>query len=338
MPPRVYHLPHTLRNWPWKPSINQYYNDVEAECALWIQNFPRLSPATRGAAFSKTAGSLLAAMTYPEATSFHLRSCCELMYTFYTVDEFTDRLDGAGAKVLCDATIDAIENPDKPRLEGEPIVGEIARQFWQRASISASKASRERFIKTWRSYVTSVVQQAERRSTSYICTLDEYMIARRDNIGTDPSFVFVEISLGLDLPHEVMEHPAIVSLGRDATDMLIIGNDLVSYKKEVLANSADYNILTIIMVNNQTDLVGAVQWVSDRHDELVEHFLAAKDDILNHRNGVPSWGEAIDLQVERYIHGLGLWICGHDEWGFHSRRYFGDEGLEIQKSRIVVLP
>jgi hypothetical protein len=39
------------------------------------------------------------------------------------------------------------------------------------------------------------------------------------------------------------------------------------------------------MVNYRTDLTGAIQWVSDRHDEVVEHFLATKDDVLNHRNG-----------------------------------------------------
>lgn len=50
------------------------------------------------------------------------------MHTFFTLDEYTDRCDVAGAKALCDATMDAIENPDKPRPEGESIIGEIARQ------------------------------------------------------------------------------------------------------------------------------------------------------------------------------------------------------------------
>jgi hypothetical protein len=50
------------------------------------------------------------------------------------------------------------------------------------------------------------------------------MAARRDDIGTDPAFVIMEISLGLDLPHEVMKHPAIVSLNRDTTDMVLLWN------------------------------------------------------------------------------------------------------------------
>lgn len=50
------------------------------------------------------------------------------MHTFFTLDEYTDTLDAAGAKLLCDATMDAIENPDKPRPKEENVIGEIARQ------------------------------------------------------------------------------------------------------------------------------------------------------------------------------------------------------------------
>jgi Delta6-protoilludene synthase len=50
------------------------------------------------------------------------------------------------------------------------------------------------------------------------------MVARRDNIGSDPSFAFLEISLGLDLPHTVMDHPTIRALNQDTTDMIILAN------------------------------------------------------------------------------------------------------------------
>lgn len=50
------------------------------------------------------------------------------------------------------------------------------------------------------------------------------MIARRDNIGTTPTFAFLEVSLGLDIPHYVMEHPYIVALHRDAADMTVLTN------------------------------------------------------------------------------------------------------------------
>jgi hypothetical protein len=80
-------------------------------------------------------------------------------------------------------------------------------RFSKRASADAPQATQERFVESWRSYLDSVIIQAQRRDCSrYICTLEEYIIVRRDDIGSIPSFVFLEICLGLDIPHSVMEH------------------------------------------------------------------------------------------------------------------------------------
>lgn len=58
----------------------------------------------------------------------NLRSNCDLMYAFFVLDDQSDRLDAAEVRLLCDACMDAIENPGKLRPEGEPVVGEISRQ------------------------------------------------------------------------------------------------------------------------------------------------------------------------------------------------------------------
>ncbi|KAK7012921.1 isoprenoid synthase domain-containing protein [Favolaschia claudopus] len=316
---QVYYLPQTLRNWPWGRLINPYYAQARMESVAWLESFCPFSSQAQHV-FNKCDFSLVSALTFPKA------SHCK----------YTDALGPPDVKALCDATMEAIENPDKPRPEGENIIGEIARQFWRRASVDVPRPCQERFVNSWRTYLGSVVEQAERRSNSYICTMNEYLAARRNNIGSDPSFVFLEISLQLDLPHEVMEHPLIVALNRDTTDMIILANDMCSYKKEVLANDADYNAVTVVMVNEHTDIAGGIQWISDYHDEIIEHFLRVREDVIK-KNGFPSWGTDIDDQVAKYIDGLGQWIRGHDEWNFGSGRYFGDRGLEIQKTRTVVI-
>ncbi|KAK7012924.1 isoprenoid synthase domain-containing protein [Favolaschia claudopus] len=338
----IYHLPHTLRNWPWGQSV------------AWLESFHPFFPQVQHV-FNKCDFSLLSALTFPKASLYDLRSCCDLMHTFFTLDEYTDLRGPSDVKTLCDATMDAIENPDKPRPEGENIIGEIARQFWRRASVDVPRPCQERFVNSWRTYLDSVVEQAERRSKSYICTMNEYLAARRNNIGSEPSFVFLEISLQLDLPHEVMEHPLIVALNATPpTCSSCPTYDMCSYKKEVLANDAAYNAVTVVMVNEHTDIAGGIQWISDYHDEIVERFLRVREDVIN-QNGFPSWGTDIDDQVAKYIDGLGnvtslpshrvayslwyigQWIRGHDEWNFGSGRYFGDRGLEVQKTRVVAI-
>ena len=80
---------------------------------------------------------------------------------------------------------------------------------------------------------------------------------------------------------------------------------MCSYKKEVLRNDADYNIVTVVMANEKTDLAGAVQWISDTHDEIVGRFLSTRQDLLSQCNGRSPWGKEIDLQVIAYVDGLG---------------------------------
>jgi hypothetical protein len=170
------------------------------------------------------------------------------MNIFFTLEAYTDSCescDGPSVKAICDASMDAILHPENPRPSGESVLGEIVRQlvpsslwqsddhfqltfvnhrFWKRASLFAPDVCKERFVATWRTYVASIVVQAERHSSAYICTINEYMAARRDNIGTYPTFVLLEICLELDIPHEVMQHPAIDSLNRHATDMVFLTN------------------------------------------------------------------------------------------------------------------
>ncbi|KAF7977391.1 hypothetical protein HWV62_4011 [Athelia sp. TMB] len=277
--PETYHLPNTLRNWIWESTINPHYAAAQAESVAWLEGFHPFSHKIQ-ASFNK-------------ANFNSLRSCCDLMHTLFVLDDYTDPLDGPGARALCDATLDAIMNPDKPRPKEESIIGEISRQFWKRASVTAPRACQERFVDTLRSNLNSIVVQAEYRSSLHICTIDEYMVARRENIGTKPVFAFIEITRELDLPNHVMQHPAM---------------DMCSYKKEVIYNDADYNIVTVIMVNESTDLAGAVQWISDTHDKIVARFLSTRQDVLHQRNGVPSWGKEIDLQVAAYVDGLGEFI------------------------------
>ncbi|KAJ7254123.1 terpenoid synthase, partial [Mycena rebaudengoi] len=333
MSPEVYHLPDTLRTWPWHYMINEHYRQAQAASVAWLESFRPFTPDAQRA-FNKINGSLFIALVFPKASFDNLRIFCDCMHIFFVLDDYTEVMNVADVKSLCAAAMEAVENPDKSRPEEESIIGEMTRQMWQRARINAPKACQERFVKAWRAYLAAVLQQAECRSSSYICDVEEYMAARREDIGSFPCFALLEISLNLDLPHEVMDHPAILDTCQRVVPVFLISvQDMYSYKKEVLSGNTAYNAVTIIMRANLTDVAGGMQWISDRHDEVAQHFLATRDDVLNHRNGVPSWGGDMDEQVKKYVDALGQWVRGDDQWYFGSERYFGDTGLEIEKYR-----
>jgi len=51
------------------------------------------------------------------------------MVLFFIYDEFTDKVDGDGARLYAEMVMDAIRNPYKERPQGEPKLGEISRQY-----------------------------------------------------------------------------------------------------------------------------------------------------------------------------------------------------------------
>lgn len=50
------------------------------------------------------------------------------MQLFFIFDEHSDAADARVAREQADAIMDGLRNPGGPRLDGEPIVGEVARQ------------------------------------------------------------------------------------------------------------------------------------------------------------------------------------------------------------------
>jgi hypothetical protein len=64
------------------------------------------------------------------------------------------------------------------------------------------------------------------------------------------------------------------------------------------------------MHNLQTDLDGALEWISKKHDELAELF-------LSNFSVVRSFGDSrLDAEVTTYIDGLGNWVRANDSWAF----------------------
>lgn len=147
-----------------------------------------------------------------------------MMSVYFVLEELTDNQPVDVVVARCDECMDAIRNPTKPRPASDHVFAEITRQYWLHASLSMPKVVIERFERTWQAYLDSVVQQAKHRDTRHICTPEEYLVARHNNIGTLPCFVLAEQCWGLDIPHEIMEHPDLQKLRIGATEMIALIN------------------------------------------------------------------------------------------------------------------
>jgi Delta6-protoilludene synthase len=157
------------------------------------------------------------------------------------IDEYTDKLDGDGTRVHADMIMDALRNPHVKRPQGESKLGEMARQcapipkcftsmshggdldrFSLRVIQIASVSSQRRFITTFEECLDAVTDQAADRAQGRIRGIADYLELRRLTTGGYPSFLFME--LGLDIPDEVMEHPAIKSLFSLTAETILLTN------------------------------------------------------------------------------------------------------------------
>jgi hypothetical protein len=91
-----------------------------------------------------------------------------------------------------------------------------------------------------------------------------------------------------------------------------------------------HNSVELVMREHNLDIQGAVDW-------LEKYALGVHEAFLENVAKMPSWGQDVDKRVKMYVDGLAQWIRGNDDWTFESGRYFGDKGLEIQKTRIMSL-
>ncbi|EMD35369.1 hypothetical protein CERSUDRAFT_96486 [Gelatoporia subvermispora B] len=323
-----FHLPDILANWPWPRLVNPHYQKVSVESDAWFRSLHAFGPKAQ-TAFEACNFGLLAALAYPKLSEEHLRTACDLMNLFFAFDEYTDAKGPEVVGDMVDVVMDAIRDPYNPRPEGEIVLGEIARQFWARAVLTASPTFQERFVEVFQSYTSSVVEEAKDRVDKNIRSVDEYMELRRLTSGAMPCFAVIE--LGMDLPAEAFHHPIVQSLRLDAADLIILINDLYSYNREQ-ARGDTHNLLSVIMRHERLDLNGAIAWLKAYSDEKIAHTL----DIWE-QAGALSWGPRVDTDMTEYLQGLIWWIRAIDTWHFESTRYFGVDGLAIQKHRMVTL-
>jgi hypothetical protein len=96
------------------------------------------------------------------------------------------------------------------------------RRFWLRAIKVASEPAQRRFIRDFTDYVYGVIDEASDRTSGHIRSITDYFRLRKLTAGGYASLFSVE--LGLDIPDEVMEHPALQSLLSLTADSIVLTN------------------------------------------------------------------------------------------------------------------
>jgi hypothetical protein len=83
---------------------------------------------------------------------------------------------------------------------------------------------RQRFLKTFSSYVYAFTREAELRAQGEVLSLDDYIRIRRDNAAVRTCFDLMEWAHGFSLPDEVFEDEAFQQVYWAGIDMVCWSN------------------------------------------------------------------------------------------------------------------
>ncbi|KAI0033926.1 terpenoid synthase [Vararia minispora EC-137] len=321
-------LPDALSSWPCPRQVSPYYKEVKAELDAWVHSTKILDEKAQKA-FDKCDFALLASLCYPRLDREQLRVAGGLIMLFFVFDEYTDKVDSEGVEKYVNMVVDALEHPGVALPEGLPCdLREFTRQFWLRAVSVAPLASQNRFKKTFIEYIKAVTFEAQDRHDNNIRSIDNYLQLRRLTAGGFPALF--PLDLAVDISDEVMQHPSLSALNGLFAESLVLLNDVYSYNIEQASGHHAHNLVTVVMHELNIPIQDALEWIRCYHVECLKRFVTLKDTL-------PSWGSAVDQNVQRYVEGIAQEIRGVDTWCFESQRYFGTNGRQVQHTRVVAL-
>ncbi|KZT34984.1 terpenoid synthase [Sistotremastrum suecicum HHB10207 ss-3] len=327
-PPPSFRLPPLLKDWPWPRVQHPALEEAAIACISWLDNSALDASDKEKVRRGSELGSTLAALAYPTLDKKSFIVACHLLSVLFLIDDFTDPKKASDAQNVVNTIMDVFEYPLKERSAADPFVAETTRQFWIRALDISPLWQQTLFIAHFREYLNAVVIEASDREIDHLRDFDDYIHMRRSTGALRPAFWVIECAEGL--PEHVVKHESIVTLATCAADLIIFGNDILSYNREQALGSL-HNTVSIAVHKQCLGIQEAIDWTVARHDDVARKFQATIDE-------VPSWGPDIDNHVRAYIDTLGYWVRANWEWSLGSSRYFEKEEWRlIEKTGIVEL-
>lgn len=115
-------------------------------------------------------------------------------------------------------------------------------RFWLRAISIASESAQRRFITSFGHFVYGIVDEVSDRTRGHVRGIEDYFKLRRHTAATYAAFFPIE--LGLDIPDDVMAHPALATLISLTADTIMLTNVCIPYLLPDVRTALTYKIRT----------------------------------------------------------------------------------------------
>jgi 5-epi-alpha-selinene synthase len=302
--------------YPFASAMNEHAEEVHVETVEWARESGLIS--TEEAYRQALEGRLgwLAGYFHPTARRETLRLISDWCTWMFLRDDLLDdpnyfrhpeRLATLDTRFL-DILRGAEPKKDDTRLSvalatlRDRLTPKVPAALWMR-----------RFIRSVREHFESTLWEAINRAQGIVPDLTTYNRMRPITGGMDVDTDFIEISTGIYLPTEVRDHHVVSTLTRLSNLSVCWTNDLFSLQKE-LDRGDVHNVVLVIQHEANLALEDAIKAAIEMNEESVRSFMELEGDL-------PSFGPAIDDNLERFVSVLRARMSGNLAWSMDSARY-----------------
>lgn len=301
---------------PFHPEINEHAEAVQAQTLRWASGYGLLPHERSRRMFRAAAFGRLAARFHPLAHREQLQLISDLYAWMFLQDDYRDdsrvgrypgRLSDHDRRLL---TVLSGEEPADPDWPLSLALGDLGERLNQ---LAPGPVWIRRLVRAVEEYFLSTLWEARNRARREVPDLETYLRMRPLTSGLAVDDELIELAGQAQLFRGAREHPSVRRLTAISRNVVCWANDLFSLHKE-LACKDTHNLVLVLVRSRGLGLEEAAIEVARMHDAEVETFVSLC-------SSPPSFGEAVDSQLGRYVNTLQHRMRGNLDWSRESGRY-----------------
>ncbi|KAK2596069.1 hypothetical protein N8I77_013577 [Diaporthe amygdali] len=208
----------------------------------------------------------------------------------------------------------------------------IFQTCWDRLRAGSSPEMQQRWIDQHKRYFEQLLVQVDQevRGENFTRDIDAYMNLRRGTIGVYPAIALAEYGGDIRVPQQVYDHPSLQKIMQISADLVILVNDVLSYRKD-LELGVENNLISLLMKRDQFSAQQAIDKIGEMTNDCYRQWYLALA-------GLPSYGERIDREVTKFVEVCRAMAHGNLYWSFQTGRFLGTEGHDVHETGLMQLP
>jgi 5-epi-alpha-selinene synthase len=307
---------------PFPGELNKYVKQAEEHTNEWVMNFNLLQNEAAYKNFYAARFPQLVAYFFPHAPLEELKIVTDWCSWVFIWDDQCDMFDlGANPDLLNVYQTRLLEvlKGDELKPTDLPLAWGL-KDIRARILLKTTTSWFDTFIKLVEDYFDSCIWEANNRAKKLIPDVDTYIEKRLDTGAAYTVFKLLEFTQKIFLPETVQEHFAVKELAKIANNVICWSNDIFSLPREMKQGDA-HNLVLAIKHQHQLTLDQAIREAVKMHNSEAKRFLDLEANL-------PKFGEAADIELERYILAISYCTGGHINWYDDTRRYQAKGSLQ----------